>query len=172
MKLVITLLLTSALCAASVGFGAQASIEQLTASNLPPFLKTFGEDVNQVNDAFERMSKMKLPLFDEKGQALGRRKIKDRQQTVIDLKKTLQDFQQRPENLVVTMTLSAQTEELADEIYDLTEIAYDNDQEEMAMQLTHLLGNFNDDSSLIQAYALDLATQKENRLSQLEKKHP
>ncbi|MGH9351393.1 MAG: hypothetical protein ACRD2G_04410 [Terriglobia bacterium] len=172
MKPAITLLLFAILCAATAGFGAQAEIDELTASNLPAFLKTFAGDVNQVNEAFEHMSKTKPPMFDAKGQALGRRKIKDRQQTVVDLKKTLQDFKQRPDNLVITMTLSAQTEELADEIYDLTEIAYDNDQEETALQLTGLLGNFNDDSSLIQAYALGLAAQKEQRLSQIEEKHP
>lgn len=169
MKTATTLVLVTVLCAATSGFGAQADIDKLTPSNLPAFLKTFTSDVGQVNDAFEGMSKTKLPMFDAKGQTLGRRGIKDRQQTVVDLKKTLQDFKSRPENLVVTMTLSAQTEELADEIYDLTELAYDNDQEETAMQLTRLLGHFNDDASLIQAYALGLASQKEQRLSQLEK---
>lgn len=169
MKKATMLVLVTVLCAAASGFGAQADIDKLTPSNLPAFLKTFTSDVDQVNDAFEAMSKTKPPMLDAKGQTLGRRRIKDRQQIVVDLKKTLQDFKSRPENLVVTMTLSAQTEELADEIYDLTELAYDNDQEETAMQLTRLLGDFNDDASLIQAYALGIASQKEQRLSQLEK---
>ncbi|HEV2418501.1 MAG TPA: hypothetical protein VGX94_11910 [Terriglobia bacterium] len=169
MKTATSLVLVTVLCAAASGFGAQAEIDKLTPSNLSAFLKTFTSDADQVNDAFESMSKTKLPMFDAKGQTLGRRRIKDRQQTVVDLKKTLQDFKSRPENLVVAMTLSAQTEELADEIYDLTELAYDNDQEETAMRLTRLLGHFNDDASLIQAYALGLASQKEQRLSQLEK---
>lgn len=145
-----------------------SSIDRLTPSNLPSFLKTFSGDVAEVNAAFEHLSKNEAAMFDEKGKTLGRRGIKDREQTAVDLKKTLQDFKRRPDNLVVTMTLSAQTEELADEIYDLTQIAYDNDQEETALDLTRLLGNFNNDAGLLQAYALELAAQKEQRLTQLE----
>lgn len=147
------------------------AIDQLTSSNLPSFLKTFSSDVAEVNAAFEHLSKNGAAMFDSKGQALGRRRIKDREQTVIDLKGTLKDFKRQPGNLVVTMTLSAQTEELADEIYDLTQMAYDNDQEETALNLTRLLGHFNDDAGLLQAYALELASQKEQRLTRLESGH-
>lgn len=173
MKTAITLLLIVPLAAAGLFArgpqGPQGKIDNLTLSNLPSFLKTFNADVNQVNEVFEHLARASMPMFDAKGQTLGRRKIKDRQQTVVDLKKTLDDFERRPDNLVVTMTLSAQTEELADELYDLTEIAYDNDQEETALDLTRLLGDFNDDAGLIQAYALNLAAEKEGKLSRLEK---
>lgn len=172
MKTAIALLLFIILCTAgpaSQTGAAQTGIDKLTPSNLPSFLKTFHDDVEQVNEAFEHLSHTSKPMFDAKEETLGRRKIKDRQQTVADLKNTLDDFERRPDNLVVTMTLSAQTEELADELYDLTEIAYDNDQEETALDLTRLLGDFNNDAGLIQAYALNLASQKEERLRKLEK---
>jgi GrpB-like predicted nucleotidyltransferase (UPF0157 family) len=70
---------------------------------------------------------------------------------------------------VVTLTLSDQTEELADEVYDLSQIAYDNDREELAMEFTDLLKALNDDANLLQAYALNLAAQKERELRQLQK---
>lgn len=160
-------LLFIVICCVWSGRGEQ--IEELTASNLPGFLVKFKQDINQVDAAFKQLSDAKLALFDETGHPLGRRKIKDRRQTLVDLQKTLKDFEKRPRDLVITMTLSDQTEELADEVYDLSQIAYDNDREELGMDLATLLGSFNHDADLIEAYALKLATQNEQQLRQLQK---
>jgi hypothetical protein len=156
-------------CWGSPGFGAGSRIEKLTASNLPEFLVRFRRDMKQANLDLGHLSDAKLPLLDESGHALGRRRIKDRRQTLTDVWSTLKDFERRPHNLVVTMTLSDQTEELADEVYDLSQIAYDNDREELAMQFIDLLKNLNDDADLLQDYALDLAAQKERELRRLRK---
>jgi hypothetical protein len=153
----------------SPGFGAGGQIQKLTGSNLPEFLVRFRRDVKQANLDLSHLSDAKLPLLDESGHPLGRRRITDRQQTLIDLESTLKDFKRRPRDLVVTMTLSDQTEELADEVYDLSQIAYDNDREELAMEFTDLLKELNDDADLLQAYSLDLAAQKERQLRRLQK---
>jgi hypothetical protein len=156
-------------CCGSPGFGAGGQIEKLTASNLPEFLVRFRRDVKQANLDLSHLSDAKLPLLDESGHPLGRRRVKDRRQTLIDLQSTLKDFERQPRSLVVTLTLSDQTEELADEVYDLSQIAYDNDREELAMEFTDLLKALNDDANLLQAYALNLAAQKERELRQLQK---
>jgi hypothetical protein len=156
-------------CCGSPGFGAGGQIEKLTASNLKEFLVTFRRDVKQASLDLSHLSDAKLPLLDESGHPLGRRGIKDRRQTLTDLQGTLKDFERQPRDLVVTMTLSDQTEELADEVYDLSQIAYDNDREELAMEFTDLLKALNDDADLLQAYALNLATQKERELRRLRR---
>lgn len=156
-------------CCGSLGFGAGGQIQKLTASNLPEFLVRFRRDMKQANLDLSHLSDSKLPLLDEAGHPLGRRRITDRRQTLIDLEKTLTDFSRDPRDLVVAMTLSDQTEELADEVYDLSQIAYDNDREELAMEFTDLLQTLNDDADLIQAYALNLAAQKEHELRQRRK---
>jgi hypothetical protein len=156
-------------CCGSPGFGAGSQIEKLTASNLGEFLLHFKRDMKQANLDLGHLSDARLPLLDESGHPLGRRGIKDRRATLTDVSSTLRDFERSPRNLVVTMTLSDQTEELADEVYDLSQIAYDNDREELAMQFTDLLKNLNDDADLLQAYALDLAAQKESELRRLRK---
>jgi hypothetical protein len=157
-------------CGGSVGFGTGAEIQNLTASNLPEFLVRFRRDLKQANLDLSHLSDAKLPLLDEAGHPLGRRRITDRRQTLIDLRKTLDDLERDPKNLVVAMTLSDQTEELADEIYDLAQIAYDNDREELAMEFTDLLKALNDDTELVQAYALKLAAEKEHELRRLQRK--
>jgi hypothetical protein len=159
-------------CCGPLGFGAggQIQIQKLTASNLPEFLARFRRDVTQTDVDLSHLSEAKLPLLDEAGHPLGRRRITDRRQTLIDLEKTLKDFGRDPADLVVAMTLSDQTEEVADEVYDLAQIAYDNDREELAMEFTDLLKALNDDADLVQAYALELAARKEHELRQLQKK--
>lgn len=169
MRLRIGALLLATVCCASLKCEARTHLEKLTSANLPNFLTDFGQDIKQGKLAFKELTEVKLPLLDEAGHPLGRRRITDRRQTLIDLQQTLKDFKRRPRDLVITMTLSDQTEELADEVYDLSEIAYDNDMEDLAMKLTGLLARLNNDSDLIDAYALDLAAQMEHKLRALEK---
>ena len=46
------------------------------------------------------------------------------------------------------------TERLADDVYDVSQIAYDNDREEMGKQLTDLLSTLDRDQDQIEAYAV------------------
>jgi hypothetical protein len=170
MKCRIPVLALLVACCLSPGFGAGGQMEKLTASNMPEFLARFRRDIKQANLDLGHLSDAKLPLLDEAGHPIGRRRITDRRQTLIDLEKTLKGFERDPQDLVSAMTLSDQTEELADEIYDLSQIAYDNDREELAMEFTDLLKAFNDDADLVQAYSLDLAAQKERELRHLHKR--
>lgn len=166
---VIAVALVLAFCA-SFAFGSQGQIEDLTQSNLQDFLARFKQDVKEAGLDFGRLSDAKLPLLDEAGHPLGRRRIRDRREVLTDLQKTLTDFERTPQGLVVAMTLSAQTEELADEVYDLSQIAYDNDREELAMEFTDLLKALNKDADLVQEYALNLAAQKEQELHALRQR--
>lgn len=148
-----------------------AQITQLTASSLPAFRVSLEQSINQTDAAFKDLEDAKLPLLDEAGQTLGRRKIKDRRQVLVDIRETMKDFTRNPQDLVVVMTLSDQTEELADEVYDLSQIAYDNDREELAQNLTELLNKLNQDANLIASYAVDLATHQQQHVRQLEKEN-
>jgi hypothetical protein len=170
MMLRIGSLLLVTVCCAPLTLAGRGRPEKLTRGNLQNFLLDFSHDITQSGAAFSELTGVKLPLLDEAGHPLGRRRITDRRQVLIDLEQTLKDFKSRPRDLVVTMTLSDQTEELADEVYDLSQIAYDNDMEDLAMKLTGLLDRLNNDSDLISAYALDLAAQKERELRALEKR--
>lgn len=157
-------------CCVAPGLGAQGEIQALTSSNMPEFLSRFKRDVKQAGLDLGHLSDVKLPLLDEAGHPLGRRRVTDRRQTLIDLEKTLKGFEREPQDLVSAMTLSDQTEELADEIYDLSQIAYDNDREELAMEFTDLLTALNNDADLLQAYTLNLAAQKEREIRYLQKR--
>ncbi|HTV55447.1 MAG TPA: hypothetical protein VMI06_11100, partial [Terriglobia bacterium] len=62
-------------CCGSPAFGARSRIEKLTASNLTEFLVRFRRDMKQANVDLGRLSDAKLPLLDESGHPLGRRRI-------------------------------------------------------------------------------------------------
>ncbi len=63
------------------------------------------------------------------------------------------------------------TERLADDVYDVSQIAYDNDREEMGKQLTDLLSTLDRDQDQIEAYAVKLAAAEQHRIQSLEQEN-
>jgi len=87
------------------------------------------------------------------------------------LRDTVKQLEVSPQDLVLTMTLFSRAERLADDLYDLSQIAFDNDQEELGTRLADLLTSFDRNQDLIESYALRLATEEEERLRALEKEN-
>ena len=75
----------------------------------------------------------------------------------------------KPEDLVLATTLVIRTESLADDLFDLSQVAYDNDREELGNKLNNLQVTMEDNKGLLADYLLALAADKQNRLQQLEK---
>jgi hypothetical protein len=146
----------------------QAGNQQLTAATLSQFLASYEKSLDPVDSAFQNLESIKLPLLDESGHPLERHSITDRRKTISDLRDTAKRLAANPESLVLTLTLFDRTEKLADDLYDLSEIAYDNDEEELGDRLTELLTAVSHNQDSIEGYALDLAAKQEERLSKLE----
>ena len=145
-----------------------AQTDTLTASNLAEFLARYEESLNPVNQAFADLESEKLALRDESGQPLGRHHIEDCRQVVVSLRQVIRQLTTHPEDLVSTITLFIQTEALADDLFDLSQISYDNDREELGKRFSDLQIAFDHKEDLIQKHALQLATTKQDRLKQLE----
>jgi len=75
----------------------------------------------------------------------------------------------KPEDLVLATTLVIRTEGLADDLFDLSQMAYDNDREELGNRLNALQITMEDNKELLADYLLALAAEKQNRLQQLER---
>jgi anion-transporting ArsA/GET3 family ATPase len=146
----------------------QAGNQQLTAATLSQFLASYEKSLDPVDSAFQNLESIKLPLLDESGHPLERRSITDRRKTISDLRDTAKRLAANPESLVLTLTLFDRTEKLADDLYDLSEIAYDNDEEELGDRLKELLTAVGHNQDSIEGYALDLAAKNEERLGKLE----
>src|SRR5438128_1870212 len=163
------LAVASSVCA--TGPQAETQTQKLTASGLPQFLADFEKGLAPLDSAFDDLENAKLSLLDESGHPLGRRNIQDRRKTLSDLRDTVKQLEASPQDLVLTMTLFNRMERLADDLYDLSQIAFDNDQEELGARLADLLTSFERNQDLIESYALSLATEKEERLRALEKEN-
>jgi tryptophanyl-tRNA synthetase len=79
------------------------------------------------------------------------------------------DLAAHPKDLVLTATLVLQTENLADDLYDLSQIAYDNDKEELGNHLTDLQTSMDHNKDALANYLLSLAEEVQNRVEELEK---
>ena len=140
----------------------------LTAATLPQFLAAYQTSLDSVDAAFQNLESANLPLFDEAGHPLERRNIKDRHQTVSDLRDTVKQLGKNPQSLLLTLTLFDRSEKLADDLYDLSQIAYDSDQEELGSRLSELVTAVDHNQDSLESYALDLAAKAEERLNKLE----
>jgi hypothetical protein len=143
--------------------------QKLTATNLPDFLARYDTNFGPLEAVFKELANENLPLTDESGQPLARRPMEDRLLALTNLRQTARQLAAKPEDLVLATTLVIRTESLADDLFDLSQVAYDNDREELGKQLGTLQITMEENKELLADYLLALAAEKQNRLQQLEK---
>jgi len=143
--------------------------QKLTATNLPEFLARYDTNFGPLEAAFKDLTNENLPLTYDAGQPLARRPLADRLLEVRDLRQTAHQLALKPEDLVLAATLVIRTESLADDLFDLSQVAFDNDREEIGSRLNTLQTTMEENKELLADYLLALAAKKQNRLQQLEK---
>ena len=143
--------------------------QKLTADNLPAFLARYDTNFEPLDAVFKDLTNENLPLTDESGQPLARRPLADRLQSLTSLRQTARQLAEKTEDLVLATTLVIRTESLADDLFDLSQVAYDNDREELGNRLNNLETTMEDNKGLLADYLLALAADKQNKLQQLEK---
>ena len=148
-----------------------AAQESLTPANLPDFIAAYDKNFEPIETLYSELINEQLPLRDEQGQPLGRRPLEDRRQALSDLREVADQFARSPQDLVLSARLVLRTESLADDLFDLSQIAYDNDREELARRLADLQTTMDHDREALASYLLDLAGQNQERLKELEKEN-
>lgn len=143
--------------------------EKLTPSNLPDFLARYESNFAPLDAAYGELANEQLPLRDEEGRPVGRRPIEDRRQALADLRKTARQLAADPQDLVLAATLALRTENLADDLFDLSQIALDNDREDLGKRLSDLQITMDENQRLLASYLLTLAAGTQDRIHQLEK---
>lgn len=144
------------------------SQQKLTATNLPDFLARYDTNFGPLDAALNDLKNENLQLTDEAGQPLARRPLEDRLLEASNLRQTARQLAAKPEDLVLATTLVIRTERLADDLFDLSQVAYDNDREGLGNRLNDLQITMEDNKELLGDYLLALAAEKQNRLQQLE----
>ena len=143
--------------------------QKLTTTNLPDFLARYDTNFGPLEVVFKDLTNENLPLTDEAGQPLARRPFADRLLAVTNLRQTARQFAAKPEDLVLASTVVIRTESLADDLFDLSQVAYDNGREELGNRLSTLQITMEENKGLLADYLLALAAEEQDRLQQLEK---
>jgi vacuolar-type H+-ATPase subunit I/STV1 len=159
------LFLPMLLALSSPAWGAD---EKSAHPNPPAFLGAYKDDLKPLDALYEDLESENLPLLDETGQPVGHRPLENRRQALAELRNTLDQLRQDPENLVSVTETFIQTESLSDDLYDLSQIAYDNDREDLGRWLAELVSRLDEERGDLESYARALAARKEFRIHELE----
>jgi len=143
--------------------------QKLTTTNLPDYLARYDTNFGPLEAVFKDLTNEDLPLTDEAGQPLARRPLADRLVSLANLRQTARQLAAKPDDLVLTTTVVIRTEALADDLFDLSQVAYDNDREELGNRLNSLQVTMEENKQLLADYLLALAAEKQSRLQQLER---
>lgn len=156
---------------ASIGFFPATLLPQqkLTATNLPDFLARYDTNFGPLEAAFKDLESENLPLLDDEGQPVTRRSLEDRLLALGDLRRTARRLAAQPEDLVLAATVVIRTETLSDDLFDISQVAFDNDREELGNRLNALQITMGENEGLLADYLLALAAQKQEKLRQLER---
>lgn len=149
--------------------GTLSAQEKLTSANLPEFLARYDQNFDPLHAAYDELLNENLPLRNEEGQPLVRRPIEDRRRALADLREIARQLAAQPQDVVRTAKIVFRTESLADDLFDLSQIAYDNDREELGKRLADLQTTMDHNKELLADYLLTLAAQMQERVGQLEK---
>lgn len=163
------LLLSAFVLSLSPALGAQESTS--TAPDVAGVTARYEESLKPLDAIFEDLENENLPLKDESGEPIGHRPIENRKQALEELRQTLEKLRMNPESLKWATTFLIQSESLSDDLYDLTQIAYDNDREELGKRVSEVVGELDAQNDSIENLAFALADAKENRIKQLEEEN-
>ena len=144
---------------------------QKSADKFSEFLTRYQKNLDRVGEAYSDLVSENLPLRDETGQPVGRHHLDDRRKELADLRQMVRELAENRQDLVRTIRLFIQTEALVDDIFDLSQIAYDNDYEELGKRFSDLETATDQDREFLESYALGLAAEKQQRILELEKQN-
>ena len=148
-----------------------AELEKMTAAKLPKFIAAYQKELKAVDSAYQDLTRLEPPLRDESGKTLTPESLRNRLKPIPYIMETSQQLLANPDDVSAALRLFIETETLTDDLSDLTETCYDNDQEEMADRLSTLATTLHHEKHLIESYALHLAEEMQERLRLLEREN-
>lgn len=140
-------------------------------TDLPEFLARYEDSLNVLELAYDELAVESLPLRNEWGQPLARRRIDDRRQALEELRKTIRRLRLSPQDLVLSTRLLIQSETLVDDLFDLSQIAYDSNSEELGKRLSGLMRTADHHNGIVESYALSVAEKQQARLRELQEEN-
>jgi hypothetical protein len=140
-------------------------------ADVQEFLARHRDALRPLEHIFDELADEGIQLRDERGQSLTRRNIEDRRKSLRDLTATIDALALAPQDLELAARLYLQTETLTDDLFDLSQAAYDNDREELAGRLHDLETAIDRHRAWTESYLLSLAAERQAHLVKIEKEN-
>lgn len=151
--------------------GAEAQDRAHAVPDLHEFLPRYLQGVQPLDKLYAELADENLSMRDERGQALARRHIEDRQRALDDLRNTAQQLASTPQDLVLAIRLFLQSEALSDDLFDQSQIAYDNNREELGKRFADLQSVMDHHNASLETYVLSLAADRQDHMRELEREN-
>ncbi len=149
-------------------WGLTAQEKNLTTGALPELLARYEDSLRLLERAYEEPAIGSMPREDEFGHVLIRRQIQDRQRALADLSESIRQLRTNPRDLVAAIQLLVHSELIVDDLFDLSRIAYDNDNDELGRRLSDVMRITDRHGGLIESYVQNLAAETRERIRMLE----
>jgi hypothetical protein len=163
---------TTILLLAAIALGSSpawsAQDNNSTVAQVPDLASHYEEILGPLDSVLEDLENENLPLTNESGEPVGHRPIENRRKALEDLRQTLEKLRGEPASLKGAVTLLVQSESLSDELYDLAQVAYDNDREELGKRISEVVNSLDAEQEAVESLTLALADEKEDRIKKLE----
>ena len=140
----------------------------LNESNIAPFLVDYQKQLATIESLYQQLANLQPPLRNRSEQPINFESFEDREKTIPYFRQTVREIQSNPHDFVLVLRLLIQTETLTDDLNGLSQICFDNDQEELAQHLNQLALNMEHNKHLTEGYALHLADEVEQRIEKLD----
>ncbi len=151
-----------------IPFDLHAQEMSVPPPDLREFLERYTHGLQPLDKLYAELKDEDVSMLDERGQPLARRHIEDRQRVLDGLRKSVRELASSPQDLVLAIRLVLQSEALADELFDLSQVAYDNNREELGKRLAEHLSLMEHHNALLESYLLSLASERQERIRVLE----
>lgn len=147
---------------------ASAQEDNSTAESVTAQLERYEKTLEPLDAVMEDLEGENLPMTNESGEPLGHRPIENRRQALAELRQTIAQLRGQPDDLKGVVTLLVQSEALSDELFELVQVAYDNDREELGRRISDVVAAIDAQQESVQALVMTLADEKETRIKKLE----
>lgn len=139
--------------------------------NVNELLANYQKELDAIDSAYQKIATLQPPLRYASGTVLSSEMVESHRKSVSRARRTFHEFQANPRNLEAAIRLVIRTEALTDDLTSLAELSYDSDQEDLAQSLNQLTANVDRNKHLIEAWALQLASQMHQHVQKLEREN-
>lgn len=146
----------------------RAQEDNPTAASVTAQADRFEKTLEPLDSVLDDLESENLQMNNDSGGPQEHRPVENRRQALTELRQTIQKLRAQPDDLKGVVTLLVQSEALSDELFELVQVAYDNDREELGRRISEVVTDIDAQQDSVQALVMAVADEQESRIKKLE----